>query len=583
MKPKIGIRPVIDGRWGGVRESLENQTMNMAKAAAELIEKNLFYQDGTPAECVIGCTTIGGGAEAARVAEQFGKENVVATLSVTPCWCYGSETMDLDPQTIKAVWGFNGTECPGAVYLAAAMAAHAQRGLPAFSIYGHDVQDADIAEIPEDVAEKILRFARAALAVGQMKNRAYVNIGGVAMGIAGSFCDADFMQKYLGLRAEWVDLTEVLRRITLEIFDKDEYEKALKWIKENCKEGIIKKSKVVPADKDWEFIAKFTIIVRDILFGNPKLGEMGWKEEALGRNGIVGGFQGQRMWTDWLPNGDFTEAVMASSFDWNGKKAPFAFATENDTLNGISMLFATLLTGKAPCFHDVRTYWSPEAVKRVTGKELEGKAKDGIMHLINSGATALDCTGAAKDENGCGTVKEWWNMTDADIKACLDASDWCRADYEYFRGGGFSSHFKTEAEMPVTMIRVNLIDGVGPTIQIAEGYTVTLPNDVHEKLDKRTDPTWPTTWFVPILTGKGAFTDVYSVMASWGANHGVTVHGHIGADLITLASMLRIPVSIHNVADEKIYRPQSWVGFGVGEDKTATDYRACSEYGPLYK
>ena len=594
LRAKIGIRPVIDGRWGGVRESLEEKTMNMAKAAAKLISENVFYQDGTPAECVIGCTTIGGGAEAAKVAEQFATENVTATLSVTPCWCYGSETMDLDPKTIKAVWGFNGTERPGAVYLAAAMAAHAQRGLPAFSIYGHDVQDAADNEIPEDVAEKIIRFAKAALAAGQMKNKAYVNIGGVAMGIAGSFCDADFMQKYLGLRAEWVDLTEVLRRVTLEIYDKDEYEKALSWIKANCREGfdknigknlpeIITRSKVVPADKDWEFIAKFTIIVKDILFGNPKLSEMGWHEESLGRNGIVGGFQGQRMWTDWLPNGDFTEAIMASSFDWNGKKAPFAFATENDTLNGISMLFATLLTGKAPCFHDVRTYWSPDAVKRVTGKELTGKAANGIMHLINSGATALDCTGAAKDGNGNGTVKQWWKMTDDDIKACLDATDWCRADYEYFRGGGFSSHFKTQAEMPITMIRVNLIDGVGPTIQIAEGYTVTLPDDVHNALDKRTDPTWPTTWFAPTLTGKGAFTDVYSVMANWGANHGVTVHGHIGADVITLASMLRIPVSLHNVSEDKIYRPQSWSGFGKACDSTAADYSACAAYGPLYK
>ncbi|MDD6214593.1 MAG: L-fucose isomerase [Firmicutes bacterium] len=592
-KPKIGIRPVIDGRWGGVRESLENQTMSMAEAAAKLISENVFYQDGTPAECVIGCTTIGGGAEAAKVAEQFSMENVVATLSVTPCWCYGSETMDLDPKTIKAVWGFNGTERPGAVYLAAAMAAHAQRGLPAFSIYGHDVQDISDSSIPDDVVEKILRFARCAVAVGQMKNKAYVNLGGVAMGIAGSYCDADFMQKYLGLRAEWVDLTELLRRINLEIYDHDEYEKALKWIKANCREGfdknsgknfpeIIKKSKFVPADKDWEFITKFTIVIKDILFGNPKLKEMGWSEESLGRNAIVCGFQGQRMWTDWLPNGDFTEAIMASSFDWNGKKTPFAFATENDTLNGIAMLFATLLTGKAPCFHDVRTYWSPESVKRVTYKELSGRAKDGIMHLINSGATALDCTGAAKDENGNGTVKQWWKMTDSDIKACLDATDWCRADYEYFRGGGFSSHFKTEVEMPVTMLRVNIIDGVGPTIQIAEGYTVTLPDEIHNALDNRTDPTWPTTWFAPKLTGKGAFTDVYTVMANWGANHGVTVHGHIGADVITLASMLRIPVSLHNVDDKKIYRPHSWSGFGAGLDTTATDYKACKAYGPLF-
>lgn len=592
--PKIGIRPVIDGRWGGVRESLEVQTMNMAKSAKALIEGTLRYADGTPVQCVIGCTTIGSGAEAAKVADQFSSENICATLSVTPCWCYGSETMDLDPKTIKAVWGFNGTERPGAVYLAAAMAAHAQRGLPAFSIYGHDVQDMTDTSIPEDVAEKIIRFARGAIAVGQMRNKAYVNIGGISMGIAGSYCDANFMQKYLGLRAEWVDLTEVLRRMTLEIYDKAEYEKAIEWIKANCKEGfdknagknfpeIILKSKVVPADKDWEFIAKFSIIVRDILFGNEKLSEMGWHEEALGRNGIVGGFQGQRQWTDWLPNGDFTEAIMASSFDWNGKKAPFALATENDTLNGIAMLFANLLTGKAPCFHDVRTYWSPDAVRRVTGKDLEGKAANGIIHLINSGATALDCTGASKDENGNGTIKEWWNMTDEDIAACIEATDWCRADYEYFRGGGFSSHFRTRAEMPVTMIRVNIIDGVGPTIQIAEGYTVDLPDDVHEKLDKRTDPTWPTTWFAPNLCGKDAFRDVYSVMANWGANHGVTVHGHVGADVITLASMLRIPVSMHNVPDEKVYRPQSWGGFGKGEDLTATDYRACETYGPLYK
>ncbi len=594
LKPKIGIRPVIDGRWGGVREGLENQTMNMAKAAKELIESTLRYQDGTNVECVIGCTTIGSGKEAAMVAEQFATENIVATLSVTPCWCYGSETMDLDPKTIKAVWGFNGTERPGAVYLAAVMAAHAQRGLPAFSIYGHDVQDAQDTTIPEDVSEKIIRFARCAIAVGQMKNKAYVNIGGVSMGIAGSYCDASFMQDYLGLRAEWVDLTEVLRRITLEIYDKDEYEKAYKWIKANCKEGfdknagknfpeIITKSKVIPADKDWEFIAKFTIIVNDILHGNEKLSEMGWHEEALGRNAIVGGFQGQRMWTDWLPNGDFTESVLASSFDWNGKKAPFPFATENDTLNGISMLFTTLLTGKAPCFHDVRTYWSPDAVKRVTGKNLEGKAANGIIHLINSGATAMDCTGAAKDADGNGTIKEWWNMTDSDIEACVGATDWCRADYEYFRGGGFSSHFKTEAEMPLTMIRLNLVDGVGPTLQVAEGYSVVLDEDVHNTLDKRTDPTWPTTWFAPTLTGKGAFTDVYSVMAAWGANHGVTVHGHVGADVITLASMLRIPVAIHNVAEEKIYRPHSWAAFGKGEDSIATDYRACEAYGPLFK
>ncbi len=593
LYPKIGIRPVIDGRWGGVRESLEVQTMGMANSAKKLIEETLKYPDGTPVQCVISNTTIGGGAEAAKCADQFATENVVATLSVTPCWCYGSETFDMDPNTIKAVWGFNGTERPGAVYLAAVMAAHAQKGLPAFSIYGHDVQDATDTTIPEDVAEKILRFARCAVAVGWMKNKAYVNLGGVSMGIAGSYCDAEMFQKYFGIRPEWVDLTEILRRITLEIYDKDEYEKAYNWIKENCREDydvnagknlpeIITKSKVIAPDKDWEFIAKFSIIVKDILFGNKKLDDLGWHEEALGKNAVAGGFQGQRNWTDWLPNADFTEAIMASTFDWNGPKAPVPFATENDTLNGVSMMIGTLLTGVAPCFHDVRTYWSPDACERVTGKRPEGKAKDGFIHLINSGATALDGSGAAKNENGEGCMKPYWEMTDADIKACLEATDWRRANYEYFRGGGFSSHFRCKAEMPVTMLRVNIIDGIGPVIQVAEGYTADLPDDVHDKIDWRTDPTWPTTWFAPTLTGKGAFKDVYSVMANWGANHGVTVYGHVGADIITLASMLRIPVNMHNVDDDKIFRPHSWAAFGT-EDAQAADYRACQTYGPLYK
>ena len=593
LYPKIGIRPVIDGRWGGVRESLEVQTMGMANSAKKLIEENLKYPDGTPVQCVISNTTIGGGAEAAKCADQFATENVVATLSVTPCWCYGSETFDMDPNTIKAVWGFNGTERPGAVYLAAVMAAHAQRGLPAFSIYGHDVQDATDTTIPEDVAEKILRFARCAVAVGWMKNKSYVNLGGISMGIAGSYCDAEMFQKYFGIRPEWVDLTEILRRITLEIYDKDEYEKAYKWIKENCREDydvnagknlpeIITKSKVINPDKDWDFIAKFSIIVKDILFGNKKLDELGWHEEALGKNAVAGGFQGQRNWTDWLPNADFTEAIMASTFDWNGPKAPVPFATENDTLNGVSMMIGTLLTGVAPCFHDVRTYWSPDACERVTGVRPEGKAKDGFIHLINSGATALDGSGAAKNENGEGCMKPYWEMTDADIKACLEATDWRRANYEYFRGGGFSSHFRCKAEMPVTMLRVNIIDGIGPVIQIAEGYTADLPDDVHNKIDWRTDPSWPTTWFAPTVTGKGAFKDVYSVMANWGANHGVTVYGHVGADIITMASMLRIPVNMHNVDESKIFRPHSWAAFGT-EDEQAADYRACQTYGPLYK
>ncbi|MEG0771143.1 MAG: L-fucose isomerase [Clostridia bacterium] len=582
--PKIGIRPTIDGRWGGIREGLEEQTMAMANQAKELIEKNLFYHDGTPVKCIIADSTIGGGEEAARCAAKFGTENVTATLTVTPCWCYGSETMDLDPLTTKAVWGFNGTERPGAVYLAAVMAAHAQRGLPAFSIYGKDVQDMDDKEIPSDVAEKILRFAKCAVAVGSMKNKAYVGLGSVSMGIAGSFLDPDFMQKYFGIRAEWVDMTEIIRRIDLEIYDHDEFNKALTWAKANCKEGT--EINAIPhtreqKDKDWEYCVKMLLIASDIMFGNEKLAELGFNEESLGRNAILGGFQGQRMWTDYKPNGDFMEAIMASSFDWNGKKEPFSFATENDTLNGVAMLFLKLVSDKASVFSDVRTYWSPDAVKRVTDWTPTGKAANGFIHLINSGASALDGTGSMKDENGNSVMKKWWDVTDTDINSCLESTKWASANLQYFRGGGFSSQFSTHGEMPVTMARVNLIDGLGPVLQIAEGYTVDLPAEVDKTLLYRTDKTWPSTWFTPNLTGEGAFTDVYSVMANWGANHGAFSYGHVGADLITLASMLRIPVSMHNVPDEKIYRPHSFNAFGTA-DKESADFRACAAYGPLY-
>ena len=591
LYPKIGIRPVIDGRWGGVRESLENQTMAMALGAKKLIE-TLRYPDGTPVEVVVAPSTIGGGAEAALWEEAFVTQNVVATLTVTPCWCYGMETFDMNPQTIKAVWGFNGTERPGAVYLAAVLAAYAQKGLPAFSIYGHDVQDTADTEIPADVTEKILRFARCAVAVGWMKNKAYVNLGGVAMGIMGSYCDTMAFQKYLGIRTEWVDMTEILRRMKLEIYDPDEYRRAFAWVRANCPEGfdcnagkqhpaVITRSKVVPAGEDWAFIVKMTLIVRDIFFGNPKLAQLGWSEEALGKNAVAGGFQGQRNWTDWLPNADFTESLMASTFDWNGPKAPTPFATENDTLNGVAMLLGTLVSNTAPCFHDVRTYWSPDAITRVTRWKPDGAAANGFIHLINSGATALDCTGASRDAQGQPVMKPFWDMKPEDIQACLGATDWCRANYEYFRGGGFSSHFKTQAEMPVTMLRANIVEGVGLVLQIAEGSTVVLPDAVHRTLDERTDRTWPTTWFAPRLTGQGSFKDVYSVMANWGANHGVTVYGHVGAELITLCAMLRIPVNMHNVPAEKVYRPHSWAAFGT-EDTQAADYAACKHYGPLY-
>lgn len=587
--PKIGIRPTIDGRQGGVRESLEEKTMTLAANVAALISSNLRYTDGTPVECVIADGTIGRVAESAACAEKFEREGVGGTITVTSCWCYGSETMDMNPYWPKAVWGFNGTERPGAVYLAAVLAAHAQKGLPAFGIYGHDVQDLDDNSIPEDVAEKILRFARGAVAVAEMRGESYLSIGSVTMGIAGSIVDTNFFQKYLGMRNESVDEVEILRRMDLGIYDPEEFEKAMAWVKKYCmpNEGWDKnpegKQKTRDQkDKDWEFVVKMTIIVMDLMHGNPKLREMGFKEEALGHNAIAGGFQGQRQWTDWMPNGDFTETLLNTNFDWNGRREPSILATENDSLNGTAMLMAHLLTNRPQIFSDVRTYWSPEAVKRVTGKELTGKAAPGIIHLINSGATTMDGCGQSSDAEGNPVMKPFWEMTEEDEKRCLEHSQWMPADRDYFRGGGFSIHFVSRGDFPATMARINIVDGLGPVLQIAEGWVVDIDPEIHAVLDKRTDPTWPTTWFTPRLDPKkDAFKDVYSVMNNWGANHGAISYGHIGADLITLASMLRIPVCMHNVDDAKIFRPAAWNAFGM--DKEGADFRACANFGPIYK
>ena len=587
--PKIGIRPCIDGRRNGVREGLEDQTMNMAKAAAKLIQSNIRYPDGSPAEIVLADTTIGGVKEAAACQAKFEKAGVTITLTVSPCWCYSTEVMDFDPQTVKAVWGFNGTERPGAVFLAAVLAAHAQKGLPAFGIYGHDVKDATDTEIPEDVAKKILLFAQAALAAKSMRQNSYLQVGSMCMGIAGSILDQQTLYEYFGLRSESVDETEILRRIDKGIYDHEEFARALKWTRENCREGIDKNPADMQfsrAEKDaqWEFVVKSMLIVRDLMIGNPRLAEMGFVEESNGHNAIVAGIQGQRQWTDYKPNFDFLEAMLNSQFDWNGLREAFVVGTENDTLNAMTMLFEHLLTNRPGIFADVRTYWSPEAVKRVTGKELKGHAKNGIIHLINSGAASLDGTGAVSGKDGTPVIKPFYEMTDADAKACLKETDWCAADQFYFRGGGYSSHFVhgTRGGMPVTMARLNIVKGLGPVLQLAEGYTCELEADVHKTLDERTDKTWPTTWFAPTLTGKGAFTDVYSVMANWGANHGAFCYGHIGDLLITMASMLRIPVSMHNVDSARVFRPAAWSAFGT-DDLESADYRACTAYGPMYK
>jgi L-fucose/D-arabinose isomerase len=583
--PKIGIRPAIDGRWQGVRESLEENTMALAHAVANLLTANLRHPNGKPVECVIADTNIGGVAEAAACAEKFSRAGVGLSITVSPCWCYGSETMDMDPLIPKAVWGFNGTERPGAVYLAAVLAAHNQKGLPAFSIYGRDVQDAGEKNIPEDVKEKLLRFARAGLAAATLRGKSYLSMGGVSMGIAGSIVDQPLFESYFGMRVEVIDLTEFLRRIDFGIYDPLEFQHAMAWVKENCKEGReynppSHQRKRAQKDQDWEKVVKMTMIARDLMNGNPRLAELGFAEEALGHNAILSGFQGQRQWTDYQPNGDFLEAILNTSLDWNGPRQPYIVATENDSLNGATMLFGHLLTNTAQIFADVRTYWSPEAVKRVTGYELSGRAAGGFIHLINSGAASLDATGW-HEIDGKPAIKPWWDVTAVEAKKCLEVTTWYPADTGYFRGGGYSSGFLTRGGMPVTMSRLNLVKGLGPILQIAEGWTVDLPKQVYETLNERTNPTWPTHWFVPNVSGHGAFRDVYSVMANWGANHGALSYGHIGADLISLASILRIPVCMHNVPEEKIFRPSAWSAFGAS-DYTSADFRACASFGPIY-
>jgi L-fucose isomerase len=582
---KIGIRPVIDGRRRGVREALEGQTMGMAKAVARFLNENLHHSNGLPVECVIADTCIGGVAEAAQVAERFQRQGVGVSITVTPCWCYGSETMDMDPFMPKAVWGFNGTERPGAVYLAAVLAGHNQKGLPAFSIYGREVQDATDTSIPVDVQSKLLQFARAGLAAATLRGKSYLSMGGVSMGIAGSIVDQAFFESYLGMRVEAIDMSEFTRRMEQGIYDADEYVRAFQWVKENCREGReynppgYQRSRE-QKDNDWETVVKMALIARDLMVGNPRLAELGYGEEALGHNAIASGFQGQRQWTDHFPNGDFLEAMLNSSFDWNGMREAFIVATENDSLNGVTMLFGHLLANTAQIFADVRTYWSSEAVKRVTGYELTGRASSGMIHLINSGAATMDATGW-QEVDGQPVMKPYWEITIPEASKCLDATTWYPASTEYFRGGGFSSGFLTRGGMPVTMARLNLVKGLGPVLQLAEGYTVDLPSQVHEILNERTSPTWPTHWFAPILTGSGAFVDVYSVMNNWGANHGAVCYGHIGAELITLAAMLRIPVSMHNVSESRIFRPSVWSAFGA-MDPQGADFRACASFGPLY-
>ncbi len=581
--PKIGIRPTIDGRENGVRESLEVQTMTMANTLKSHIENNYCYPDGTPVQVVVAESTIGRYKEATDCEELFEKNNVCASITVTPCWCYGMEVIDLHPTRIKAVWGFNGTERPGAVFLNAVLSAHNQLGLPAFGIYGSEVMDNDRTDIPDDVIPKIDKFIKGALAVGQLKNKSYLQIGGVSMGIAGSLVDFSLFQKYFNMNVVQVDMIEIMRRIDEGIFNPNEFETARAWVSENCTEiPDINKEHLKLTDLEIEegldFVTKMTLIIKDMMHGNEWLRNNGYNEEGLGNNSIAGGFQGQRQWTDYLPNGDFSETILNSSFDWNGPKSPTILSTENDALNGITMLFGHLLTNTAQVFCDVRTYWSPEAIKNLGNFTIDENLEDGMLHLINSGSAALDGTGKMRDENGNPVIKPFYDVTDEDMKNCLQATKWPVANREYFRGGGFSTNYLSEGEIPFTMTRVNLVNGE-PSIQIIEGKSIEISNDLYNAINDRTDPTWPSTFFIP---NENTPLSTYEVMNNWGANHCVLTYGHVGDLFITLASMLRIPVSLHNIEEDRIYRPTMWTHYGT-LDKTGSDFRTCEKLGPLYE
>jgi L-fucose isomerase len=422
-----------------------------------------------------------------------------------------------------------------------------------------------------------------------MKGTAYLAMGGVSMGIAGSIVDHDLFQDYFGMRVEEIDMTEFVRRMDREIYDRAEFERALAWVRENCPEGRDpnapeKQRTREQKDEDWARSVKMALIARDLMVGNPKLAELGFPEEARGHNAVAGGFQGQRQWTDHFPNGDFLEAILNTSWDWNGIRQPYMVATENDSLNGASMLFGHLLTGgTAQLFADVRTFWSPEAVRRVTGHRLSGLADDGILHLINSGPAALDWTGEQRGSDGKPACQAVWRNHPGRGERLPASHPLVRIRPGLLSPAAAGPRTSPRAATwPVTMFRLNLVKGLGPVLQIAEGHTITLPDNVHQTLDERTNPTWPTTWFAPTLTGNGPFASVYDVMNHWGANHGAISFGHIGGDLITLASLLRIPVDMHNVPAERVFRPSAWARFGSLEPQTA-DYKACQTYGPLYR
>lgn len=583
--PKIGIRPIIDRRKR-VKAALKEMTMALAHEAAAVISSSVRNPDGSPSEVIVFDTCISGLPEAARCSEQFRKEGVGVIVTVASGWCYPLETMETDPAVPHAVWGFNGTERPGAVYLAALHAAHNQKGLPVFKIYGRHIQDSGERSLPEDVQDKLTRFARAGLAAALLRGKSYLSIGSVSMGIAGCVVNEDFYRRYLGMTNAYVDMTEVTRRLDAGIYDPEEFKTAMDWVSRFCREGPDPNAEEerIPADRKragWETSVKMAMIVRDLMTGNPRLAQLGFEEEAYGYNAIASGFQGQREWTDHNPSADVLEAVLCSSFDWNGIREPYTVATENDNLNAVTMLFNHYLSHTAQIFADVRAYWSPETVRRVTGWTPEGPGTGGFIHLINSGPAALDGTGEQSRE-GRPVMKPHWEISMEEAEACLAATSWRPTYMDQFAGGGYSTDFTTKGGMPVTMSRINLVDGLGPVLQLAEGYTLELPEDVHDALDLRTTPTWPTTWFVPnTVPGDPVFEDVYAVMEAWGSNHCAVSYGHIGADLITLASILRIPVNMHNVGRSRLFRPSAWSAFGT-KDPEGADFRACTAYGPLY-
>lgn len=592
--PTIAITPVADGRAGAYESNVAG-TWRMAEKVSRLIESRVRLPDGTAPRVVVAPEIVYGPRSGALAQEYFQREGVSANIWVSRSWSYSDELMSAcigigSTEWQQAAYGLNQTDRPGAVWLKAFCAAMDEKKRPIFSIYNPDLED-ESGDLSPYVAGRILRFARAAVAAAEMRGKNYLSVGGVSMGIIGSDARRNSFLQTFGMGTVSVDMVAIRGRIDQGFYDHEELESAFKFMKKNFKFSFDESQGPRPRDLD-ELIRetlRMTIIVRDLMIGNPKLASskvgkaQGFKanvERAQGANAIMAGTQGQRQWTDLYPNFDVTESILNSSFDWNGFRAPFVVATENDSKNGIGMLAANLVSGgMSQLFADIRTNWTPESVKKATGKDISRIAPQGFIDKRNSGAGALeyalDLFGLVKGGAGMSVqdvaeaVRADANIQDRLIRDACAGTTYMTAALEYFPGDGLSSHFRTPGGIPMTAYRYNMI-GDELTCSVVEGATVELPRDVADCIGRITDRTWPETYWVP--RGMSSF----EYMSRIGPNHDGNSFGLIGADLLTLNAMLRVPVDMHNVPREDIFRPTFWDRCG------GDDFRACEKLGPVY-